>query len=107
MSSGLSPARILCPLSGVRGDSLDLEKIEYIRERKPPTLKQFVWRKAVSEASAEARKLGLKGNTTNPDTGLLIPRSALHVKEALEGKTPEDLIREHPGWVAEYDKQRS
>lgn len=84
---------------------LKFEKIEYIRERKQPTLKQFIWRKAVKEASAEARKL--KGNTTNPDTGLPIPVSALHVKQALDGKTVEDLIKEHPDWVKEFEAQKS
>lgn len=79
---------------------MEFEKIEYIRERRPPTLKQFIWRKAVKEASAEARKL--EGNTVNPDTGLPIPRSALHVKKVLEMKTVKDLIKEHPEWVKEW-----
>ena len=85
---------------GARGPVL--EKVEYWRERKPPTLKQFIWREAMKLASDEARVI--KGTTINPETGYEIPRSALHIKEALKDKTVEDLMTEHPEWVAEYKK---
>lgn len=79
-----------------------VQKIEYYRQVRPPTLKQFVYRKAVREAMAAVK--GNTGVTTHPDTGNPVPVSALAAREALKGLTAEQLLKENPSWRDEYEK---
>ncbi|MBA7635479.1 hypothetical protein ES703_43083 [subsurface metagenome] len=79
-----------------------LQKIEYYREVRPPTLKQYVYRRAVRELMAELK--GQTGVTINPETGRQIPVSALAAQEALRGLSAEQLLEEHPEWQRDYEQ---
>ncbi|MBA7660939.1 hypothetical protein ES703_68945 [subsurface metagenome] len=68
-------------------DEIQLQEIKYYRQRRPPTLKQYLYRRAVQEKMAEIK--GKVGVTVNPDTGIPIPESALAAKKALKGLTAE------------------
>lgn len=81
----------------------ELELIQYYREKKPPSLKQFVHRKHVSEIMTRLK--GADGIERNPSTGRNAPVSAIKARELLKGKTSEYLIAEHPEWVEEYRKE--
>ena len=83
-------------------EEIKLVKIEYYRQVKPPTLKQFLYRRAVKEKMAEIK--GKVGVTVNPDTGLPIPESALAAKEALKGLTTEQILAKHPNWKEDYER---
>ncbi len=84
-------------------EEIKLEKIEYYRQVRPPTLDQFLYRKAVRETMKAVK--GRVGVTLNPDTGIPIPESALAAKEALKGLTAEKIAKDHPDWVEEYNSQ--
>jgi len=77
-----------------------LVKVEYYRQVKPPTLKQFLYRRAVKEAMEKVK--GRVGVAINPDSGLPIPESALAAREALKGLTTEQILAEHPTWKEDY-----
>ena len=83
-------------------EEIQVQKIEYYRQVKPPTLKQYLYRRAVREKMATIK--GKTGVTINPDTGLPIPESALAAKQALKGLTIEEILREHPEWEEEYER---
>ena len=83
-------------------EEIQLEKIEYYRQRKPPTLAQYLYRRAVKERMAEIK--GKVGVTVNPDTQRLIPVSALAAREALKGLTIEQILAEHPEWKEDYER---
>ena len=89
------------------GDGMDeeikVQIITYARQVKPPTLDQFLYRRAVKEAMASIK--GRVGVTVNPGTGIPIPESALAAKEALKGLTAEKIAKEHPDWVEEYNRE--
>ena len=88
-------------------DEIKLQKIEYYRQVRPPTLAQYLYRRAVKERMATLK--GRKGVSLNPDTGLPIPESALAAREVLKGLTTEQILAEHPEWKEDYerdDKQR-
>jgi hypothetical protein len=84
-------------------EEIKLVKVEYYRQVKPPTLDQFLYRRAVRETMKAIK--GKVGVTVNPSTGIPIPESALAAKEALKGLTAEKLAKEHPDWVEEYNKK--
>jgi hypothetical protein len=83
-------------------EEIKLVKVEYYRQLKPPTLKQYLYRRAVQEKMGEIK--GKVGITVNPDTGLPIPESALAAKEALKGLTTERILAEHPQWKEDYEE---
>lgn len=84
-------------------EEIKVQKIEYYRQVKPPTLKQYVYRRAVKEKMAEIK--GQVGVTTNPESGVLIPVSALAAREALKGLTAEEILRGHPEWREDYERE--
>ena len=83
-------------------EEIKLVKVEYYRQVKPPTLKQFLYRRAVKEKMAAIK--GKVGVTVNPSTGLPIPESALAAREALKGLTAERILAEHPTWKEDYER---
>ena len=83
-------------------EEIQLQEIKYYRQVKPPTLKQYLYRRAVHEAMAKIK--GKVGVTVNPDTGLPIPESALAAKEALKGLTTEQILAQHPEWKEDYQR---
>ncbi len=83
-------------------EEIKLVKVEYYRQVKPPTLKQYLYRRAVKEKMAEIK--GKVGVTVNPDSGLPIPESALAAGKALKGLTTEQILVEHPTWKEDYDR---
>ncbi len=83
-------------------EEIQLEKIEYYRQRRPPTLAQYLYRRAVQEKMAEIK--GKVGVTVNPDTGIPIPVSALAAKEVLKGLTAEQILAENPSWKEDYEE---
>jgi len=83
---------------------IKLQEIKYYRQVRPPTLKQYVHRRAVREKMAEIK--GQTGVITNPGTGRPIPVSALAAKEALKGLTAEQILKEHPEWREDYEREK-
>ena len=83
-------------------EEIQLQKITYYRQVRPPTLKQYLHRRAVQEKMAEIK--GKVGVTVNPGTGLPIPESALAAKEALKGLTAEQILAQHPEWKEDYER---
>ncbi|MBA7535386.1 hypothetical protein ES705_27639 [subsurface metagenome] len=83
-------------------EEIKLVKVEYYRQVKAPTLKQYLYRRAVQEAMATVK--GKTGVTIPPDTGIPIPESALAAREALKGLTAEKILAGHPEWEEDYDK---
>lgn len=84
-------------------EEIKLQKITYIRQVRPPTLKQYLLRRAVKEAMAQVK--GKVGVTVNPVTGVPIPVSALAAKEALKGLTAEKILAENPSWGEDYERE--
>lgn len=89
------------PLGDGMAEEIKLVKVEYYRQIKPPTLAQYLYRRAVREKMAEVK--GKVGVTVSPDTGLPIPESALAAREALKGLTTERILAEHPTWKEDYE----
>ena len=81
---------------------IQVQEIHYFRQVRPPTLKQYLLRRAVREEMAKVK--GQVGITINPETSLPIPVSALAVKEALKGLTADRILQEHPEWRDDYEK---
>jgi len=80
---------------------MEFEQISYIRVKKPPTLKQFLIRKAVGEAAKTTEdKAG-----TATYKGRLVPKSAKLIGEAVKGKNSQKIAKEHPEWVREYQEK--
>ena len=90
------------PLGEGMTEEIQLQEIKYYRQVRPPTLKQYLYRRAVQEKMAEIK--GKVGVTVNPDTGVLIPESALAAREALKGLTAEQILAEHPEWKEDYER---
>ena len=90
------------PYGNGMDEEIKLQKIEYYRQVKPPTLAQYVYRRAVREAMDKIK--GKVGVTVNPGTGIPIPESALAAREALKGLTAEQILKEHPEWREDYEK---
>ena len=84
---------------------VQVQEIHYFRQVRPPTLKQYLLRRAVREEMAKVK--GQVGITVNPATGLLIPASALAAKEALKGLNADLILEEHPEWRNDYEKDIS
>ncbi len=83
-------------------EEIKLVKVEYYRQVLPPTLKQFLYRRAVKNAMEKVK--GKIGVTLNPETGMPIPESALAAKEALKGLTAEKILAENPSWEKDYER---
>lgn len=81
----------------------ELQEIRYFRVKRPPTLKQYVFRRAVKENMEKIK--GQTGVTLNPDTNRQIPASALAAQNALKGITAEQIISEHPDWKEDYERE--
>lgn len=80
--------------------SIEIEQITYFRQKKPPTLMQYIRRRATKEAAAEA-----KGETgTVIVDGRPVPRSSVIMQEKLKVDTHE-LAAQHPDWVEDYKKE--
>jgi len=75
--------------------------ITYVREEKPPTLKQYLIRKAISEGAKKSKKV--KGTVNYK--GRLMPRSAKLIGDEVKGKTAEQIAKEHPEWVKEWEEK--
>lgn len=83
-------------------EEIQVQKIEYYRQVKPPTLAQYVYRRGVKEAMAAVK--GNTGVTVHPKTGNPVPVSALAARDALKGLSAEKLLEEHPEWREDYEK---
>lgn len=82
-------------------DEVVLQEIKYYRQVRPPTLKEYLHRRAVREKMAKIK--GKVGVTVNPETGIPVPESALAAKEALTGLTAEQILKENPEWKEDYE----
>lgn len=83
-------------------EEIKLVKVEYYRQVKAPTLRQYLYRRAVKVAMAEIK--GKVGVTVNPDTGLPVPESALAARDALRGLTTKKILAENPSWKEDYER---
>ncbi len=84
-------------------EEIKLQQITYYRQVRPPTLAQYLYRRAVKEKMAKIK--GKVGVAVNPDTRLPIPESALAAREALKGLTTERILAEHPNWKEDYERE--
>lgn len=83
-------------------EEVQVQEITYFRAVKPPTLAQYLYRRAVKEEMAKLK--GQTGVTVNPETNRPVPVSALSVKATLKGLTAEKILKEHPEWEGEYEQ---
>ena len=97
------PFLFIIPYGDGVEEEIKLQKITYVRQVRPPTLKQFLYRRAVREKMAGIK--GQVGVAVNPDTGTPIPISALAAREALKGLTIEQILAEHPEWEEDYERE--
>ncbi len=96
------PFVFIMPYGIGMAEEIELQQITYYRRVRPPTLAQYLYRRAVKEAMDKAK--GKIGVTINPDTGLPIPESALAAKEALKGLTAEQILATNPSWKEDYER---
>jgi hypothetical protein len=92
----------IIPYGNGMAEEIKLQQITYYRQVKPPTLAQYLYRRAVHEAMAKIK--GKVGVTLNPETGNPIPESALAARGALKGLTTEKILAEHPTWKEDYER---
>jgi hypothetical protein len=81
----------------------ELQKISYFRKVKAPTLGQYLHRRHVQEVMGQVK--GETGIGTDPETKKNTPVSALKAKEMLTGVTADDLMKLHPDWIKDYEKE--
>lgn len=82
-------------------DEIKLQKITYYRQVKPPTISQFLVRKAIAEAGRAA-----KGETgVSADGSRFLPNSAITVRDRVKGLTADQIAIDHPLWVEEYKEK--
>jgi len=84
-------------------ESLQIQEIRYFRLVKPPTLRQFLHRKAVADVMQKVK--GETGTGFDPETKRITPLSAIKAKEMLRGMKAEDLMKSKPEWVEEYRRK--
>lgn len=84
-------------------DEMKIQQITYYRIVKPPTLKQYLHRRAVREVMSSVK--GETGVGIDKDTNRPVPLSAIKAKEMLKGTKADDLMRLHPGWVEDYRRE--
>lgn len=78
-------------------------EIHYFKQVRNPSLKQYVIRRAIKEAGIKTKNM--KGITVNPETGGLMPQSALSISREVKGFTAEKLLELHPEWKEEYERE--
>ena len=84
-------------------EEIQLQEIKYYRQIKPPSLKQYLFRRAVAERMAKVK--GQTGVIVNPESGKPIPVSALAAREALKGLLADKILQEHPEWREDYERE--
>lgn len=82
---------------------VEVQQITYFRRVKPPTLKQYLYRRHVQESMEQVK--GETGIGVVPGTIENAPISAIKAKELLKGQTGDVLEALHPDWVEDYHKQ--
>lgn len=83
-------------------EEIHVQEIKYYRQVKPPTLAQYIYRRGVKEVMEKVK--GNTGVTEHPGTGNPVPASALAARDALKGLTAEQLLKEHPEWKEDYER---
>lgn len=81
-----------------------MQKVEYWRRVRPPTLGQYLVRRMVRQVMTAGKDI--TGVGIDADSGRPTPMSAQAAKMRLKGLTAEDIAREHPEWVEEYNEQQ-
>jgi len=81
-------------------DEILVQKIQYWKQVKDPTLPQFLMREAMKETCSKVK--GVQSTIIDKETGRMMPRSAYKIKKKLKGTTPEKIAKEHPNWVEDY-----
>jgi len=79
-----------------------LRKIEYWQQVRPPTLLQYLYRRAVKEEMGKVR--GKTGVEVDPETKRLAPSSAIEARKKLRGLTADIVLAEHPEWKDDYER---
>jgi len=79
---------------------ITVQKIEYWRSVRPPTLKQFVIRKIFEEQAGETKDM----DGTSPDANRVLPNSAIHMRKLKDLKA-KDIIQTRPDLVQEWEKK--
>jgi hypothetical protein len=81
----------------------EIQQITYLREVKPPTLRQYLQRRNVKEVMEQVK--GETGIGVDPETKRNTPVSAIKAKEMLTGVTADELMKLHPDWIKDYEKE--
>jgi len=78
-----------------------LQKVTYVRQVRPPTLRQYLVQRKV-----ESLKEQLRGQTgTERQGGQLLPRVAARFRKAMRGFTSDRIADLHPEWVEDYQRE--
>lgn len=78
-----------------------IQKVEYWRLVKPPTLKQFLMRRVFKEAAEKTKAV----TGVSPDKNHVIPTSAKEMRDKLKGLTAEEIAKRRPDLVEEYRRK--
>jgi len=88
-------------MSTKRESEVLVQKIEYYRTVRPPTLKQFLARQVFKEAAEKTK--GAKGTTE--DKNRVIPDSAKQMRDNLKGLTAEEIAKRRPDLVEQWERE--
>lgn len=78
-----------------------VQKVEYFRTVRPPTLKQFLVREVFKEEAEKTK--GTKGTTE--DGNRVIPDSAAKMRNNLKGLTAKEIEVRRPDLVEEWKRK--
>ena len=79
---------------------MEFEKIVYYRQKRPPSLAQYLHRRKVAQVMSDIADR--RGTVLDPETQRSIPRTAHLAKELLRGLTSDRIAEIHPLWVEDY-----
>ena len=82
---------------------MEFEKIVYYRQKRLPTLKQYLLRRKVAQVMSDIADR--RGTVLDPETQRSIPRTAHLAKELLKGLTSDKIGLENPSWKDDYAKE--
>ena len=82
---------------------MEFEKIVYYRQKRPPSLAQYLHRRKVAQVMSDIADR--RGTVLDPETQRSIPRTAHLARELLRGLTSDKIDIEHPSWKDDYAKE--
>ena len=81
-------------------NEIRFQKVQYYRQIKPPTLKQYLYRRKMAEVM---HGLGNQtGVTFDKEINKLIPLTASLARKSLKGLTSDKIADDHADWVSDW-----